>query len=77
MKKIINQLEQYAIEILGIRVMPHPWEKNGGLPQYLRERYCYLYMDILGIRSLLLADIGEEEQLAGLKFFIFSEDLCS
>jgi DNA-binding MarR family transcriptional regulator len=62
MKKIINQLEQYAIEIIGIPVMPQPWEKSGGLPQYLRERYRYLLMDILGIQCLLMADIGEEEQ---------------
>jgi len=62
MKKIIHQLEQYLRETLGITVTPHPWEKSSGLPQYLRERYRFLKMDVLGIECLLMADTGEEEQ---------------
>ncbi len=62
MKKIIHQLEQYLRETLGITVAPHPWEKGSGLPQYLRERYRFFKMDVLGADWVLMADTGEEEQ---------------
>lgn len=62
MKKIISQLEQYFRETMGITVTPHPWEKSSGLPQYLREHYRFIKIDILGIECLLMADSGENEQ---------------
>ncbi len=62
MKKLIYQLEQYLRETLGITAAPHPWEISSGLPQYLRERYHFLKIDILGIEYVLMADTGEGEQ---------------
>lgn len=62
MKKLIRQLEQYLRETIGIMVTPHLWDKSNGLPQYLRERYRFFTMDILGIECLLMADTGEAEQ---------------
>jgi hypothetical protein len=47
MNKLINQLEQYLRETLGITVTPHLWEKNSELPQDLRERYGFYKMEIL------------------------------
>ena len=62
MKKLIYQLEKYLQEAIGITVTSHPWDKSSGLPQYLRERYRFLTMDVLGVECLLMADTGEEEQ---------------
>ncbi len=62
MKKIIYQLKQYVQETLGVTVTPQPWEKGSGLPQYLRERYRFFRMDVLGTEYVLMADTGEEEQ---------------
>jgi hypothetical protein len=62
MKKLIHQLERYLRETIGIPVGAHPWEKGSGLPQYLRARYRFFRMDVLGTDCVLMADTGEEEQ---------------
>jgi DNA-binding MarR family transcriptional regulator len=62
MKKLIHQLEQYLRETIGITAVAHPWAESSGLPQYLRERYRFFRMDVLGTECVLMADIGEEEQ---------------
>lgn len=66
MKKLIYQLEQYLRETLGIAATSYPWENDSGLPQYLRDRYRFLKIDILGIECLLMIDAGEEEQTAAV-----------
>ena len=58
MKKLIHQLEQYLRETLGTPVAPHPWEKSSRLPQYLRERYRFFKMDVLGTECVLGAALG-------------------
>lgn len=50
------------METLGITVAPRPWEMGTGLPQYLRERYRFFQIDVLGTECVLMADTGEEEQ---------------
>ncbi len=62
MKKLIHQLEQYLRETIGITVVAHPWPQSGVLPHYLRERYLFFQMDLLGTECVLMAYIGEEEQ---------------
>ncbi len=62
MTKLIHQLEQYLRETIGITVVAQPWAESSGLPQYLRERYRFFRMDVLGTECVLMADIGEEEQ---------------
>lgn len=62
MKKLIHQLKQYLMATIGISDAPHPWEKSIGLPQYLRERYRFFKIDLLGTECVLMADTGEEEQ---------------
>jgi len=66
MKKLIYQLEQYLRETLGIAAASYPWENDSGLPQYLRDRYRFLKIGILGIECLLMIDAGEEEQTAAI-----------
>jgi DNA-binding MarR family transcriptional regulator len=62
MKKLIHRFEHYLRETLGIQVAPHPWEKSSGLPQYLRDRYRFFKMDVLGAECVLMADTDEREQ---------------
>lgn len=66
MKKLIYRLEQYLRDTLGTPVAPHPWEKSSRLPQYLRERYRFFKMDVLGTECVLMADTGEEEQTSAV-----------
>ncbi len=61
MKKLIQQLEQYIREDLGISVDISPWEKRSGVPQYLRDRYRFVRMAMLGTDCVLMADTGEEQ----------------
>ena len=62
MNKLINQLERYLESALSISIAPRPWEKSSGLPQYLRARYRFFHMDVLGTDCVLMADMDEGEQ---------------
>ncbi|OIP25253.1 hypothetical protein AUK22_08225, partial [bacterium CG2_30_54_10] len=62
MQKMIHQVEKYVREILGIPVTLLPWENSAGLPQYLRERYRFSSMMVLGTDFILMVDTAGEEQ---------------
>ena len=62
MKKMIDKVEKYIRETIGVTVAPKPWEKSTSLPQYLRERYRFFLINILGKDLLLMLDTRAEEQ---------------
>ena len=62
MKKLIHQLGEYVEGALSISIEPRPWEKSSELPQYLRARYRFFHMDVLGTDCVLMADTDEGEQ---------------
>ena len=62
MKKLIHQLERYLEGALSISIQPRPWEKSSELPQYLRARYRFFRVDVLGTDCVLMADTDEGEQ---------------
>lgn len=62
MKKLIHQLGEYLEGALSISIEPRPWEKSSELPQYLRARYRFFHMDVLGTDCVLMADTDEGEQ---------------
>jgi len=62
MKKLIHQLEEYLRETLGTVVVPHAWDKGSELPQYLRERYRFFRINVLGTECVLMVDTDEGEQ---------------
>ena len=62
MINLINRLELYIDGALGISITPRPWEKSGNLPQYLRARYRFFQMDVLGTDCVLMADKDAGEQ---------------
>jgi DNA-binding MarR family transcriptional regulator len=62
MEKLIQQLEQYLQETLGVRVTCHSWEKSNNLPFYLQDRYVYFMTELSGIEYVLMIDAGQEEQ---------------
>jgi DNA-binding MarR family transcriptional regulator len=62
MKKLIHQLGEYVEGALSISIEPRPWEKSSELPQYLRARYRFFHMDVLGTDCVLMADTDEGGQ---------------
>lgn len=62
MINLIHQLELYLEGALGISIKPHPWERSSDLPQYLRARYRFFHMDVLGTDCVLMADTDAGEQ---------------
>ncbi|HEX2922984.1 MAG TPA: hypothetical protein VHS28_03025, partial [Chloroflexota bacterium] len=66
MNDITTRIEQYVWEILGIHAASHPWDGSGTLPLYLRDRYHFFQMDLLGTKCMLMVDLREEEQQPGV-----------
>lgn len=62
MKALAHKLEKYLGETLDIPVALQPWEKSSALPLYLRARYRFYMIDMLGVQCVLMADAEEEEQ---------------
>ncbi len=59
---IIQQVEQYVRDALGITLVFLPWEKSKGLPFYLREHYGYFIAELLGTECAMMLDTNEEER---------------
>jgi DNA-binding MarR family transcriptional regulator len=53
-------LAAYLNETLGINVVFEPWNEAIRLPPYLRERYSFFQMDLLGFPCVLMVDLGTE-----------------
>jgi hypothetical protein len=62
MIKIFYKLESYLEAVLGISVEPRPWEKSSDLPQYLRARYRFFLVNVLGADCVLMADTDAGKQ---------------
>lgn len=62
MISFINQLESYIEAALGIPVKPRTWERSSDLPQYLRARYRFFLVNVLGTDCVLMADTDAGEQ---------------
>lgn len=62
MDKLIEQLEKYFLDVLGIRVSLPSWEKKRDLPQYLRNSYDYFSMRILGAEYVVMVDLKKGER---------------
>jgi len=62
MINLIHKLESYLETALGISVKTRPWEKSSDLPQYLRARYRFFHMDVLGTDCVLMADTDAGDQ---------------
>lgn len=62
MKAIIQQLERYVFETLGVNIATRPWKKSTGLPLYLRERYDYFETTLLGHDYIFMVGKGDAEQ---------------
>jgi len=62
MKEINRQLEKYLWEAIGIQTVLRSWEESLQLPQYLRERYRFLKMDVQGIECVMMVDTARGEQ---------------
>jgi DNA-binding MarR family transcriptional regulator len=59
---IIQQVEHYVRDAMGITPFFLPWEKAKGLPFYLRDHYSYFIAALLGTECALMVDSNEEER---------------
>lgn len=56
MKALVDQTCNYFKEVLGLALLPHPWDGLTGLPIYLQDRYDLFQVDILGISCMWVVD---------------------
>ena len=59
---MLNELERYLHDALGVSVKTTPWSGVGQLPPVLRERYRFAKVELLGVRALLVIDANPVEQ---------------
>ena len=59
------QLEEYLDQTLGVRVIPTQWPGEGRLAVFLRERYRFWEVRMLGELCLLMVDQDPDEASAG------------
>ncbi len=59
-----GRIRQYLLETLGVAVSPARWLAERRLPLFLRSRYAFYEMEILGLRCLLMVDQEEENPSA-------------
>lgn len=62
MQTELHQLEQYLHDALGVAVTTTPWRGGERLPPFLKERYHFAQMDLLGMHGLLVVDASLAEQ---------------
>jgi DNA-binding MarR family transcriptional regulator len=62
MQTDLPQLERYLRDALGVTATGKPWAGGDDLPHFLKERYRFARMDLLGLRCLLVIDAGPTEQ---------------
>lgn len=58
----LHELERYVHDALGVSVTTTPWSGADRLPHFLKERYSFAQVDLLGIDGLLVIDTNPEEQ---------------
>lgn len=58
----LHQLERYLHDALGVTVTTTPWRGGERLPPFLKERYRFAQMDLLGMHGLLVVDANLAEQ---------------
>ena len=62
MNTLKSRLERYMRETIGIEVVLRDWEKARHFPQYLRARYRFFEMAILGMDCVVAVDNEDTEQ---------------
>lgn len=58
----LRELERYVHDTLGVALKPRPWTGARRLPHFLRERYRFAQVELLGVHALLVIDATPEEQ---------------
>jgi len=62
MKPELRQLQRYLHDVLDVQVSITEWDRAKQLPPFLRERYAFSGMKLLGTNCLLLLDDNRTEQ---------------
>jgi DNA-binding MarR family transcriptional regulator len=56
------QLREYLHTTLGVAVAAQPWRNPGSLPHFLKERYTFAEMDLMGVHTVLMMDRDAAEE---------------
>ena len=56
------RLERYLHDALGIVATLAPWDKEGGIPLFLQDRYRFLNGKLMNLRCLFMVDQREQEE---------------
>lgn len=51
-----DKLERYLDDILGIQVAVAPWEAEGRMPLFLRDRYRFFWAEVLNQKCVFMVD---------------------
>jgi hypothetical protein len=62
MQPVLQELERYLHDALGVSVKTAPWSGASQLPPVLRDRYRFAKAELLGLCALLVIDANPEEQ---------------
>jgi hypothetical protein len=62
MQAELPQLQQYLHDALGVDVPVAPWRGAERLPHFLRERYAFAQVDLMGTPCLLVIDTNPAEE---------------
>lgn len=57
----LKELTRYVKQVLGVGVEPTGWDKEAGLPFFLREAYSFSLLRLLGREFLLVVDRQKSE----------------
>lgn len=63
MEKILQNFESYLREVLGVSVMPEPWQVADRLPFFLRDKYHFFRLTLLKTPCLLLLHARIEREI--------------
>lgn len=61
MRPELHELERYLHDALGVSVKPTPWTGADRLPHFLKERYRFAQVEVMGLHSILIIDTNPEE----------------
>lgn len=62
LEMMLQKVDKYLRDVLGITPVFLAWDKSGGLPFYLRDHYSYFIARILDFKCALMVDTAPEER---------------
>lgn len=61
-QELLPNIKRYFHDILGVEVSITPWQDEGRVPLFLRDRYQFLITELINQHCLFLVDTCEQEE---------------